>query len=271
MNQITVADVEVAYLDCGEGQPVLLVHGFPLDHSIWSSQLPALAPHCRAIAPDLRGFGMTPLGAVGTPVCVAMEQYADDLAGLLDALRIDQPIVFCGFSMGGYIAWQFVRKYADRLAGLVLCDTRAQADAEDARDVRLKMADQVAQWGSEVVAEMMEPKLVAQQSKVQMPELIETLRGVMSRSSPGAIAAAQRGMAARPDMTALLPHINVPSLVVVGAEDILSPPEEMRSMADAIPNAQFVVIPSAGHMAPMENPREFNRQLLTFLSENFSR
>src|SRR5262249_21332481 len=138
---------------------ILLVHGFPLDHTMWDPQIEALLKSARVVAPDLRGFGQSPLGEVDPNRGTTMEDFADELAELLDALNIREPITFIGLSMGGYIAWQFVRKYAIRLRALVLCDTRAIPDSEEGRLGRLKMAENVADWGSERVAEMMEPKL----------------------------------------------------------------------------------------------------------------
>jgi pimeloyl-ACP methyl ester carboxylesterase len=194
-----------------------------------------------------------------------MEQYAADLAELLDALGIREAIVLVGFSMGGYIAWQFVRKYASRLRALVQCDTKAAADTDEARAVRLKMADHIFEWGTARVAEIMGPKLLAARTIETKPEVVETVRRTVAGTSPGAIAAAQRGMAARPDMTSFLPTISVPTLILVGAEDGLSPPQEMRTIAAAIPNAEFIEIPDAGHMTTMENPAAVNETIVRFV------
>jgi pimeloyl-ACP methyl ester carboxylesterase len=263
---VALSTTELAYVDRGGGAPVLLVHGFPLDHTMWSAQVDALAERCRVIAPDLRGFGQSSLGDAD-PMCgISMERYADDLAELLDALAIQEPIVLVGFSMGGYIAWQFVRKYARRLRALVQCDTKAAADTDQASAVRLKMADNIFEWGSARVAEIMGPKLLAERTMESKPEVVEAIRRTVSRTSPAAIAAAQRGMAARNDMTSLLPTIHVPTLVLVGAGDGLSPPREMRTIAAAIPQAEFVEIADAGHMTTMENPDAVNAALLNFVA-----
>ena len=144
------------------------------------------------------------------------------------------------------------------------CDTRAAADTDEARAGRLKMAENVAEWGSARVAEMMGPKLLAPRTFERKPDVVAAVRHVVERTSPAAIAAAQRGMAARPDMTSLLPTINVPTLVVVGAEDAISPPQEMQAIAAAIPNAEFVEIPDAGHMTTMENPTAVNEAFTRF-------
>jgi len=266
MPTAALSTVELAYIDRGAGTPVVLLHGFPLDHTMWSAQIDALAERCRVIAPDLRGFGQSSLGNADPERGVSMEQYADDLAELLDALSIGEPIVLVGFSMGGYIAWQFVRKYASRLRALVQCDTKAAADTDEARAVRLKMADNIFEWGAARVAEIMGPKLLAARTFESKPEVVDAVRRTVARTSPAAIAAAQRGMAARPDMTSFLPQIRVPTLILVGAEDGISPAHEMRTIAAAIPHAEFAEIPEAGHMTPMENPAAVNKALIGFLS-----
>jgi pimeloyl-ACP methyl ester carboxylesterase len=189
------------------------------------------------------------------------------VAGLLDVIGVREPIVLVGFSMGGYIGWQFVRKYGQRLRGLAACDTRAVADSDEAREGRLKMAEKVAEWGSARVAEMMGPKLFAPQTIVEQPEIVSAVRQVVERTAPEAIAAAQRGMAARPDMTSFLPKITLPTLVVVGEHDAISARDEMASVAKAIPSATFVEIANAGHMAPMENAEAVNDALVKFLRD----
>jgi 3-oxoadipate enol-lactonase len=266
MQRATLSNVELAYVDRGTGPPVLLVHGFPLDNTMWAAQIDVLAEHSRVIAPDLRGFGQSSLGDVDPNHGISMERYGDDLAELLTAIDIREPIVLVGFSMGGYIAWQFMRKHSARLRALIQCDTRAAADTDEARAGRLKMAEHVAEWGSTRVAEMMGPKLLAPRTFETKPEIVAAVRSVVEHTLPAAIAAAQRGMADRPDMTGLLPTINLPTLVLVGAEDQLTPPAEMKAVAAAIPNAQYVEIPSAGHMTTMENPPAVNDALLRFIT-----
>jgi pimeloyl-ACP methyl ester carboxylesterase len=266
MPSIPLTRGPLAYIDRGQGPPVLLVHGFPLDHTMWSAQIEALAAHARVIAPDLRGFGQSPLGKVDPQHGISMEQYADELAEFLDALNIAEPIILAGFSMGGYIAWQFVRKHGDRVRALIQCDTRAIADTDEGRAGRIKMAENVAEWGSARVAEIMGPKLLSAKALETRPELMAEIRRVVANTSPAAIAAAQRGMAARPDVTALLPSISVPTLILVGAEDAISTRDEMRKIADAIPNAEFVEIPASGHMTTMESPAALNKALAGFIA-----
>lgn len=267
MQHVSLPTVELAYVAKGGGLPIVLLHGFPLDHTMWSEQIDALSRHCRVIAPDLRGFGKSTLGNASPTAGMPLEQYADDIALLLDALEITQPIALAGFSMGGYIAWQFARKYMRRLRALILCDTRAAADTDDARANRLKMADKIREWGAARVAEMMGPNLFAAGRFEANPIIVQELRAVVSRTSPDAIAVAQRAMAGRPDMTSLLPQIEVPALVIAGAEDALIPPREMQQIAAAIPNSQYVEIAGAGHMTTVENPSAVNQAMLTFIDQ----
>jgi pimeloyl-ACP methyl ester carboxylesterase len=169
--------------------------------------------------------------------------------------------------MGGYIAWQFVRKYMSRLRALIPCDTRTAADTDDARANRFKMAEKIHEWGSARVAEIMGPKLFATGKFEANLRIVQELRDVVSRTSPDAIAVAQRAMAARPDMTYLLPQIKVPTLVIAGTEDALIPPQEMREIAATVPNGQYVEIPNAGHMSTVENPEAVNVVMSEFLAK----
>jgi pimeloyl-ACP methyl ester carboxylesterase len=196
-----------------------------------------------------------------------MEAYADDLAELLDMLAIREPIVLVGFSMGGYVAWQFVRKYGARLRALVQCDTKAKADNDEARAGRIKMAENVAEWGSGRVAEMMGPKLFASATFENQPKVVADVRKVVEATPPAAIAAAARGMAARPDVAGSLSSIKLPTLVLVGEVDAISPPAEMKEIAAAIPGAEFVVISGAGHMTTMEEPAAVNAAIVGFIKQ----
>jgi 3-oxoadipate enol-lactonase len=265
MENAQISTTTISYVDRGAGAPVLLIHGFPLDHTMWDSQIESLAANSRVIAPDLRGFGRTPLAAGDAESGISMERYADDLMELLDLLAIGEPIGLVGFSMGGYVAWQFLRKHGERVRALVQCDTKAAADTDEARAGRLKMAENVAEWGSGRVADMMGPKLFAPATFQEQPQVVAAVRGIVERTPPAGIAAAQRGMAVRPDVTAMLPTIKVPALILVGEQDAISPPAEMRKIADAIPNAEYVVIPRAGHMTTMEEPQSVNAALADFV------
>lgn len=285
MKSLTINGTEIWYVDRGTGVPLLLVHGFPLDHTIWEGQIDALSgrsgeflvgeaywdgpgktdvatPAIRIIAPDLRGFGRSR----ARQDKLTMEQFADDLAALLDGIGVTEPVVFCGLSMGGYVAFQFWQKYPDRLRGLILCDTRAAADAPVAAAGRLAMADRVLSEGPAPLVAGMMPRLFGVATRQRQPQTIELLRSTMMSTDPHALAAAARGMADRPDMTAALAQITCPTLVLVGKDDVISPPAEMRDIAQAIPNAKFVEIADAGHLAPLENPAAVNAAIAAFLT-----
>jgi pimeloyl-ACP methyl ester carboxylesterase len=196
---------------------------------------------------------------------VTMDDFAADLAAWLDGLGIGEPVVFCGLSMGGYIAFQFWRHFATRLRGLVLCDTKATADTPEGAAGRRAMAERVLGEGAAPLVETMLPKLLAEDTVRERPELVEQLRSMIASGNPQGIAAAARGMAERPDMTAALAEIRCPTLVVVGQHDAISPPAEMRGLANAIPGARLAEIPAAGHMAPMENPAAVAAVMREFL------
>jgi 3-oxoadipate enol-lactonase len=266
MKTAAISQTKLAYADAGQGVPVLLVHGFPLDHTMWEAQIAALSKSARVIAPDLRGFGKSPLAAGDGERGISMEAYADDLVELLDEIGVNEPIVLAGFSLGGYVAWQFVRKHGHRLRGLVQCDTRAVADNDEGRAGRLKMAENIEEWGSARVMEMMGPKLFTSTTFEKKPEVVSAVRKVIAATAPAAIAAAQRGMASRPDVSEMLPHIIVPTLVLVGEHDVISSATEMKGIADAIPGAEYVVIPRAGHMTAMEEPEAVNAALARFVA-----
>ena len=261
MKTRTVNGIELAVADEGSGPPLLLVHGFPLDHGMWNAQVEALSGQYRVIVPDLRGFGQSGV----TEGKVTMEQFADDLAALLDALEVDEPVAFCGLSMGGYIGWAFWRNHRRRVRAMIMCDTRAAADTPEAAAGRLETADRVLREGPAPLVDAMLPKLLAEATLRSRPHLVESLRRVMLSTDPEGIAAAGRGMAERPDATSMLPRIDCPCLVLVGRFDALSTPDEMRTIADVIPGARFAEIPGAGHMAPVENPDAFNTVMIEFL------
>lgn len=262
LRDVDVNGVRVRVMDVGTGPVILFVHGFPLNLTMWNAQIDEFRKTHRVIAPDLRGFG----GTDGALYSVSMEQFADDLAALLDVLGIRQSITFCGLSMGGYIGWQFAQRHPWRVARLIACDTRAAADSAEAAANRLRMAEIVLQEGPEPVAWAMMPKLFAQCSSHHCPQIVESVRQMVMTSNPVAIAGAHRGMAVRPDMSAFLTSLRVPTLVICGEHDVISPSAEMQAFAATIPGAEFVAIPDAGHMAPMEQPDRVNAAIRQFLN-----
>ncbi len=260
MPRVAVHENELHYVEAGQGTPLLLVHGFPLDHTMWQGQIDGLAGKYRVIAPDLRGFGQS--GA--TQGLVTMQRMADDLAEMLTAINLNEPIVFCGLSMGGYVAWQFALRYRERLAKLIVCDTRAVADNAEAAAGRVALADRVRKEGPAFVAESMLPKLFAPATIAANAPCVEATRQAILRTNPHGIAAASRGMAQRPDVTGKLAELDLPVLVICGEHDAISGPVEMQEIAAALPQAKFVQIKDAGHMAPLEKPAEVNAAIRAF-------
>lgn len=256
-----VNGVDVAYTDAGQGEAVLLIHGFPLDRTMWDAQVEALAGTRRVIAPDLGGFGESE--ARSEPV--SMEAFADDVRGLLDHLGLPRAVIG-GLSMGGYVAFAFARKYAERTRALILCDTRAGADSPEARAGRAEMAALARARGLAPIADRMLPRLLAPATRERRPDVVERVRRMILRAPVAGVVAALGGMAERPDATPGLPAIGCPVLFIVGRHDVISPPAEAEAICAKLPRARRVVIPDAGHLAPMENAAAVNAAIGEFLS-----
>jgi 3-oxoadipate enol-lactonase len=255
--RLTVHGVELALDDRGAGPAILFIHGYPLDRTLWQHQLGAFEGW-RTLAPDLRGLGRSDAPDLG----YSMATYAEDLAGLLDAVGVDD-VVLCGLSMGGYVAFEFLRRHRPRVRGLVLVDTRAGADSAEGRKGReVAMAD-LRDGGPPLIAEQMLPRLFGSGAS---DALRDEVRSMMSSAPPAGLLGALAAMRDRPDSTELLPSLaGLPTLVLVGAEDRLTPPRDAEAMAKAIPGARLALIPEAGHLAPLEQPAAFNGHLRSFL------
>jgi 3-oxoadipate enol-lactonase len=232
--------------EMGSGPPVVLVHGYPLDGAMWSGVARSRSSRFRVLKPDLPGRGETAAPGDGT-----IEGYADFLAAILDGLAA--PAGLAGFSMGGYAALALARRRPERLAALALVDTRASADDETGRTRRDEAIALVRSQGVAAIADTMVPRLLAP-SSLRNADLVERLRRIILRQSADTVAADLSAMRDRPDSRSTLPGIGVPTLVLVGAEDALTPPADSREMAQAIPGARLVVLPEAGHLTPMERP-----------------
>lgn len=259
---VSLDGIEIAFEDVGprDGQVILFLHGFPLSKLMWRGQLAAISESHRVVSIDMRGHGKSTV----TSGTVTMAEMADDIARLLQYMEIGKAIV-CGLSMGGYVAWEFWRRHRRKLSKLILCDTRAVADTVEVARGRQMMAAQVVVAGAEMAAELMVPKLMAANTYEQQPEIVELLRDMILATDPLGIAATQRGMAERFDMTPLLPEMDVPALILCGSEDTISPPEEMSQFAGDMPHAKFVEIERAGHLAPLEQPAATNDAIREFL------
>src|SRR5260370_13971929 len=240
-----VKSINIGYDDRGIGQPVLFLHAFPLNRSMWSGELVALLAEerFRLVALDWRGFGESDI----TSDISTMEQLADDVAGLMDVLGM-QDAILCGLSMGGYVAFAFLRKYPQRLKGLILADTRQGGDNDEAKANRKNVARIAETQGTEAIADLQLPKLITEETRRHHPEVEAFIRRMIGAATPQGIAVASRGMALRPDSTDLLSSIQCPTMVIVGEHDVLTPPSVAQDYAAKIPGAQYIVIPSAGHV-----------------------
>jgi 3-oxoadipate enol-lactonase len=260
IQRLMVHGVNLAVEVRGEGPAVLFVHGYPFDHTIWRDQIDALEGY-RRIAPDLRGMGQSDAPDLGYGMAI----YAADLAALLDALGVDE-VVLCGLSMGGYIAFEFLRNWRSRVRGLVLMDTRAEADSPEGRRARDAAAAVARERGSSAVAEAMLPKVLSPATLQEHPETAERIRALMAGTSPAGIVGALAAMRDRPGSEPLLPTLaDLPTLVLVGEADDLTPAEPARAMAKAIPGARFAVVPGAAHLPPVEQPAATTALLREFL------
>jgi 3-oxoadipate enol-lactonase len=253
--------LELAYDESGRGVPLLLIHGWPHNRTLWAGQMSGLPTQARCIAPDLRGFGGS--SAVG-PYTIA--QFADDLAALLDALQLDR-VVACGLSMGGYVALALLRQHRSRVRGLILTGTRATADTPEASEKRTRLIEFITAHGAEALAGAQLPGMLSRGTLESRVAVREALREIMASASPEGAIGGQRAMMARPDARELVATIDIPTLVIAGAEDVLTPPEEQRALAAAIPGCRFELIAGAGHATAFERPAAFNHVLTEFLSE----
>ncbi len=257
----TINGIEIAYTDEGSGTPIVFIHGFPLNRTMWDAQVKALSGRARCIAVDLRGHGESQ-----APMWFAsVEIYADDLRGLLDHLGIDRAVI-CGFSMGGYVAFAFYRKYRERVRGLVLADTRPQADTPEAKQGRFNTAQTALNQGATAIAEAMTPRLLSAASLERRADLVQSVRAMIVSTPVTGIAGDLMAMAERPDSVELLGRIDCPTLVIVGDQDALTPPADAQLMAERVRGARLVTIPGAAHMSNLEDPETFNRAIAEFLA-----
>ena len=256
---VTVNGVTLALDDEGEGPAILFIHGYPLNRSIWQDQVGTLKGW-RRIAPDLRGLGASDAPDLG----YSMATYAADLHALLDSLGV-RPVVLCGLSMGGYIAFEFLRQHRTRVQGLVLIATRAEADSAEARKARDQSAATARDRGAGAIAEVMLPRLLAPAS-YQDQALVNRVRSMMTTAPVPGIVGALAAMRDRPDSSALLETLRgLPTLVIAGEEDQLIPLPDVTRMADAIPHSVLKVIPGAGHLSPVEQPTAVTLVMQEFL------
>jgi 3-oxoadipate enol-lactonase len=239
---------------------LLLIHAFPLNARMWEPQLAMADRGWRVIAPHLRQFDDGPQD----PPAATVDDYAGDIVDLLDALHIPEAVIG-GLSMGGYVAFALCRHAARYVQGLVIADSRAEADTPQGAAGRKTMLELVAKEGPPAIADEMLPKLVGRTTLAERPDVMKRVRALALSSSTGAISGAIRALMTRPDSTPTLAAIHVPTLIIAGDEDIITPPALSEKMHAGIPGSNLVIIPSAGHVSSIERPEAFNSALANFL------
>ncbi len=262
MSKINVRGIEMGYDEAGSGTPVVLLHGFPFNRTMWSEQFEALMPRHRVLAPDLRGHGETSV----TAEPATMEEMAKDVSALMEKLNISRAAV-CGLSMGGYVALALYRMFPLRARALVLADSRPGADTEEARANREAQAEKALKEGMAGIADAMMPKLLSPKTVARNPAVVARVREMILKMKPEGAAAALRGMAQRRDQTTFLSRIISPALILVGREDMITPLPEAELMHREIGGSRLVVIEDAGHISNLEQPESFNPSLTKFLRE----
>ena len=261
MTSIRINDINLAYTEAGSGPPIVLIHGYPFNRSLWTEQTEALRSKYRVVTPDLRGFGESDSSAGPA----TMTRMAEDVATLMDELGIEQAVIG-GLSMGGYVALAFARMFPARLKALVLADTRAQADTEEGKQTRFQQAEKATSEGMAGIADAMLPKLLTPETVSKRPELVKRVRDMMVKTKPEGAAGALLGMAERDDQTEFISSILVPTLILVGREDAITPVADSEKMQSLIEGSRLVVIENAGHVSNLEQTEQFNDALLGFLS-----
>jgi pimeloyl-ACP methyl ester carboxylesterase len=261
MSFIRVDDIQLAYEDTGLGQPVVLLHGYPFNRSLWTEQVGALSNSYRVITPDLRGLGESD----SRPGAATMNRMAQDVADLLDHLEISRAVVG-GLSMGGYVALAFYKQFRSRVRALILADTRAQADTDEGKQTRFQQAEKALAEGMAGIADSMLPKLLTPETVSKRPEVVKRVRDMMLKTKPEGTAGALLGMAERDDQTSLLSQITCPALILVGREDPITPVADSEKMHREIAGSRLVIIDHAAHVSNLEQTEQFNNEMVQFLN-----
>ncbi len=260
MPRVISGDAEIAYQTLGSGSPIVLLHPFPANHEFWLPIAERLATHYQLILPDLRGHGDSEIGEGPA----TMDKHAADVAKVCDDAGVGRGI-FAGVSIGGYTLFEFWRKFRERVSALILCNTKAQADTAEARAARLKSAEDVLKSGPEQFIESMIPKLIGATTRETRPDLVERARNMMKKMSAEDISQVQQGMAVRADSVATLKTINVPTLVVAGDEDGLTPVADAELMRQNLAKCELRVLNHAGHYGVFEQHKAAATVMQEFL------
>lgn len=255
-----VDNTEIAYDDVGSGLPVVFLHAFPLNRTMWDPQVGALIAECRCIAIDLRGLGESKGEAPYT-----VDRYADDVAGVLDTLQIERAVIV-GLSLGGYVAFAFWRRHRDRVRALVLADTRATADDAETVARREQLLEVAMTQGPGAVANLQIAGLVGKTTRDKRPDIYDATHRMIAQAPLEGIIGGIEAMLARPDSTATCATIDVPTLIVAGDEDVLTGPKEAARLAESIQGSRMEILKGAGHLTNVEKPAAFNTVLSEFLA-----
>jgi pimeloyl-ACP methyl ester carboxylesterase len=256
--------ISLFYQLTGAGPTLVFLHPFPMDHRLWQLQIEHFSPHYQVLTPDLRGFGNSDGFGAQTP---SIEQMADDLNALLDTVKITGPILLCGLSIGGYVALRFAQKYFSRLRGLVICDSRAQADTYETKAGRNRMIAFAKEHTPGEIVQKVLSGLLGKTSLRTRPDLVERVQEIGSSQSQQAILDALAALRDRPDATGWLSQITIPTLLIFGEEDVLAPSHIIQTLHAGLPQSTLVELPKAGHFSALEQPHLFNEALENFLQK----
>jgi pimeloyl-ACP methyl ester carboxylesterase len=255
-----VGDAEIAFDDIGSGLPIVFLHAFPLNRTMWEPQVTALVSECRCIPIDFRGFGDS---AAAPPFSV--DRYADDVAAVLDTLQIERAVI-AGLSLGGYVAFAFWRRHRERVRAFVLADTRAGADAPEHLARRRYLIELAKTHGSSAIANAQIAGLFGKTTRDKRPDIYDAVHRSIAQAPVEGIIGALEAMMARPDSTPTLATIEAPTMIIAGNEDVATPPREARAMQAAIPGSRIEILQQAGHLSNLERPAAFNTVVAEFLA-----
>jgi len=258
--QVQVNNIQLHYVDVGEGKPVVLLHGFPFDHHLWDKQIEVLSEKFRVIVPDLRGFGETdhPEGEY------SMSQYAADVITLLDLLQIDKAVIG-GLSMGGYVSLAIAEQYPERLQGLILSNTRAAKDTAAIRQNRYNTIEKINYDGTDFLISDLLQKVLCEETLQNKPDVVEFVEAMMRRQNAEGIKGALASMAQRRDRTFILNTLDIPSIIITGSDDSIISPIEAKRMVRELQFGHLEMIPDSGHLSNLEQPVKYNEVLIKFI------
>ena len=264
--KITLKDITVNYIESGStyGLPVVFIHGFPFNHEMWKPQIPVLTHNIRAIMYDLRGHGLSDVGDGQFTI----EMFVDDLIAMLDYLNLEK-VILCGLSMGGYIALRAAERNPDRIKGMILCDTKSEPDTNEAKIKRSSTIKTIKESGVKVFTDEFVKTIFWEKTFKNNPEVVDFIKDIINKNSPIGICGTLLALASRTDTTASLSSVKIPTCIIAGEHDKITPPSTAQSMHNAIPKSELHILQNAGHLSNLENPTEFNKILLSYLKEHW--